>query len=147
KRAWKSVLRTLRVVRPAPAKTTPPVKSLAPVRLMVLPAVTVKVAGPAPFRWVTAFVEVRLPVAAVAVKVQRPRASVAGGQAALLTSWRGGVAWVGFRLIVPEKALAALVSVRGKSRRTVIGVFPEMAGAALCVMSPPAVTPRLPLIV
>src|SRR5205085_1457045 len=101
-RAWKSVLRTLTVVRAAPAKTTAPGKSLAPVRLTVLPAVTVKVAAPAPFRWVMAAVEVRAPVAAVALKVPRPRSLAPRARGEPLTTATAWVDCVAFRLTAPE---------------------------------------------
>src|SRR5579859_3577753 len=50
--AWKSTLRTVSVV--APVKLTVPGKSLAPVRLMVLPDGTEKLAVAAPLLWVMA---------------------------------------------------------------------------------------------
>src|SRR5262249_21305123 len=88
-RAWKSVLRKITVARLAPAKTTLPGKSLAWDRVMLGPAVTVKVAGAAPLRWVIAPVWVMVPVAAVALKLPRPGSQDPRIRAEPLTTWTG----------------------------------------------------------
>src|SRR5262249_20717411 len=133
---------------PAPAKTTEPGKSLAPVRLMVLPAVTVKVAGPAPLRWVIADVELMFPVAAVALKVPRPRSHVPRVRAVPLTTATGWVDYVALRLTTPPRLLPALVSAMAKWHRIVTWEFAHpTVQAAVCVHSPPSCTVKLPVIV